>query len=277
MRGGSGGLRYYHRNQQYSITAVSDGGGSVVERYAYSAYGQVTIAGASGSQISNSEISNRYTYTGREWDEGLSLYHYRARMYDAASGQFIGRDPLRYIDGVSLYHAYFSPSRMDPSGTEDCTNDTTKSEKFQLSAYDALGGRPADYLLKPLSVLVAKFSPLEYYIKSRITRCCDGDGNPSIEIEPALLGKTHGGVDVTVYNIGFRFSYNVAVGPTDLVHSETVSDDKGCKTLTNIYHVQREFAWSYAFVFLESGSIDLPPYPITVSHTCCCEKDSDKK
>jgi len=38
MRGGSGGLRYYNRNQQYSITAVSDGGGSVVERYAYSAY-----------------------------------------------------------------------------------------------------------------------------------------------------------------------------------------------------------------------------------------------
>jgi len=37
MRGGSGGLRYYHRNQQYSITAVSDGGGAVVERYAYSA------------------------------------------------------------------------------------------------------------------------------------------------------------------------------------------------------------------------------------------------
>ncbi len=53
LRGGSGGLRYYHRNQQYSITAVSDGGGSVVERYAYSAYGQVAIFDGSGSQISN--------------------------------------------------------------------------------------------------------------------------------------------------------------------------------------------------------------------------------
>ena len=41
MRGGSGGLRYLHGNQQYSITALTDGSGSVVERYAYTAYGQV--------------------------------------------------------------------------------------------------------------------------------------------------------------------------------------------------------------------------------------------
>jgi RHS repeat-associated protein len=115
-RGGSGGLRYYHRNQQYSITAVSDGGGSVVERYAYSAYGQVTIAGASGSVISNSAISNRYTYTGREWDEGLSLYHFRARMYDAVTGMFVSRDPIGYIDGANRYLAYFAPSYMDPTG-----------------------------------------------------------------------------------------------------------------------------------------------------------------
>ncbi|HBJ35540.1 MAG TPA: hypothetical protein DDZ51_12485 [Planctomycetaceae bacterium] len=71
--------RHYDSNQQYGITAVTDGGGSVVERYAYSAYGQVTIADATGSVISSSAIANRYTYTGREWDEGLSLYHYRAR------------------------------------------------------------------------------------------------------------------------------------------------------------------------------------------------------
>lgn len=86
----------FNRNQQYSITVVSDGGGSVVERYAYSAYGQVTIADASGSVISDSAISNRYTYTGRQWDEGLSLYHYRTRMYDAVAGRFVSRDPIGY-------------------------------------------------------------------------------------------------------------------------------------------------------------------------------------
>jgi len=111
-------ILYYHRNQQYSITAVSDGGGAVVERYAYSAYGQVTIADASGAEISNSAISNRYTYTGREWDEGLSLYHYRARMYDAVAGRFCSRDPLKFKQVIFRYQALWGLSAMDPTGME---------------------------------------------------------------------------------------------------------------------------------------------------------------
>ena len=35
MRAGTGGLRYYHRGQQYSITALTDSSGNVTERYAY--------------------------------------------------------------------------------------------------------------------------------------------------------------------------------------------------------------------------------------------------
>jgi RHS repeat-associated protein len=110
--------RNYDSNQQYSITAVSDGGGAIVERYAYSAYGQVTIADASGSLISSSAIANRYTFTGREWDEGLSQYHNRARMYDAVAGRFVSRDPIGYEDGVGLYVALgHNPlDHSDPSG-----------------------------------------------------------------------------------------------------------------------------------------------------------------
>jgi RHS repeat-associated protein len=85
--------RSSHRNQQYSITALTDGSGSVIERYAYSACGQVTFANASGTVQATSASNNRYTYTGREWDQDLSLYHYRARMYDAVAGRFVSRDP----------------------------------------------------------------------------------------------------------------------------------------------------------------------------------------
>jgi RHS repeat-associated protein len=95
--------RSSHRNQQYSITALTDGSGSVVERYAYTSYGQVTFANASGTVQMASASNNRYTYTGREWDEGLSLYHYRARLYDAVAGRFVSRDPIGYYDGYNLY------------------------------------------------------------------------------------------------------------------------------------------------------------------------------
>ena len=69
---------HYQRNQQYSITAVTTSSGSVAERYAYTAYGQPTILDGSGSVLSSSAINNRYTYTGREWDQALGLYHFRA-------------------------------------------------------------------------------------------------------------------------------------------------------------------------------------------------------
>ena len=82
MRVGSSGNRYFHRNQQYSVVALTDSSGSIKERYSYTAYGTPTIADASGSVQTSSVENNRYTYTGREWDEGLALYHYRARMYD---------------------------------------------------------------------------------------------------------------------------------------------------------------------------------------------------
>ena len=116
MRAGTGGLRYYHRGQQYSITALTDSSGNVTERYAYTAYGTPTITDGAGVTLTTSADSNRYTYTGREWDETLSLYHFRARIYDSASGRFLGRDPVGYVDGMSLHGVYFALSLVDPFG-----------------------------------------------------------------------------------------------------------------------------------------------------------------
>jgi RHS repeat-associated protein len=86
----------YQRNQQFSITAVTTSSGSVAERYAYTAYGQPTILDGSGSVLSSSAINNRYTYTGREWDSTVGLYHFRARWMSGLAGRFMGRDPIGY-------------------------------------------------------------------------------------------------------------------------------------------------------------------------------------
>jgi RHS repeat-associated protein len=95
---GTGGtLVYFHRNHQYSITAVTTSAGAIAERYAYSAYGQPTILDGSGSVLSSSATNNRYTYTGREWDATLGLYHFRARWMSGIAGRFMGRDPIGYV------------------------------------------------------------------------------------------------------------------------------------------------------------------------------------
>ena len=111
-----GSVRYYHRNQQYSINALTDGAGNVTERYAYNAYGTPTILDASGTTLTTSAANNRFTYTGREYDEALGLYHYRARMYDSVAGRFCSRDPIGYRDGYTLYRAYFALAGLDPTG-----------------------------------------------------------------------------------------------------------------------------------------------------------------
>jgi RHS repeat-associated protein len=115
--GTSGTIHYYHRNQQYSITAMTTSTGAVAERYAYTAYGQPTILNASGTVLTSSAVGNRYTYTGREWDETLGLYHFRARWMSPLAGRFLGRDPLQFITTiVGKYSIDFVASKTDPSG-----------------------------------------------------------------------------------------------------------------------------------------------------------------
>jgi RHS repeat-associated protein len=114
-------LVYFHRNHQYSVTAVTTSTGAIAERYAYSAYGQPTILNASGLPLTpqSSTLSNRYTYTGREWDASLSLHHFRARWMSPSAGRFLGRDPIGYEGSEwGLYEAFGSrsPKSLDPTG-----------------------------------------------------------------------------------------------------------------------------------------------------------------
>lgn len=70
---------------------------------------------------------NPYYFTGRRLDfdvrdeDGppeMSLYHYRAREYDALHGRFVQRDPAEYLDGTNLYdYVRGRPtSSTDPDG-----------------------------------------------------------------------------------------------------------------------------------------------------------------
>jgi RHS repeat-associated protein len=119
---GTGGtIHYFHRNQQYSITAVTTSAGAVAERYAYSAYGEPTICDASGSTLSSSAISNRYSFTGREWDLTVGLHHFRARWMSPKTGRFLGRDPIGYEGSPwnlqEFCHGWALKS-VDPSGLD---------------------------------------------------------------------------------------------------------------------------------------------------------------
>ena len=92
---GTGGTLYYHANDLFSVSALTDASAAVVERYRYTAYGVLTILAPDGVTVrSVSSYANPFTFTGREWDSETGLYYYRARFYAAQLGRFCSRDPL---------------------------------------------------------------------------------------------------------------------------------------------------------------------------------------
>ena len=123
---GTGGeVLFAHRNQQYSIYAYSNSSGAVVERIAYTAYGQPTFMSASGTLHSTNPNSVRFSYTGREWHAELQLHYFRARWLSGVSGRFISRDPLGYVDGLALIHYVRGRSLTlrDPTGLNCITDE----------------------------------------------------------------------------------------------------------------------------------------------------------
>ena len=106
------------RNQQWSVSALVDNTGSVVERYTYDEFGKRTMLAANGSTVrTSSSYDMPYGYTSRRHEPETGLMHFRARYYDPTTGEFISRDPLEYVDGMSLYGGYFVPSGLDPTGS----------------------------------------------------------------------------------------------------------------------------------------------------------------
>jgi RHS repeat-associated protein len=119
---------YYHRNALYSVIALSDGTGAVVERYAYDAYGSTTFhepngalrtGGRGNPPADRSAYGNPYLYTGRAWDPVTKLYHYRARYYQPTYGRFISRDPIAYEGSEWNLYEYVASRSLrfgDPFG-----------------------------------------------------------------------------------------------------------------------------------------------------------------
>ncbi len=90
-----------------------------IERYTYSAYGQMQVRNGSFGTRTNSSFANPYTYTGRRFDTETGLYYYRNRYYDSQLGRFITRDPIGYDGSQSNLYNYVANdplSNLDPSG-----------------------------------------------------------------------------------------------------------------------------------------------------------------
>lgn len=107
---------YALHDPRFCVVALTDETGATQERYAYDAYGRSEVLTPAFASRTQSNFDWEFRYTGRRLDLETSIYYFRARYYHAELGRFISRDPLGYVDGMSLYRGYFVPNGVDPSG-----------------------------------------------------------------------------------------------------------------------------------------------------------------
>ncbi len=82
---------YYLKDPLWTVEALADEDGSIVEAYAYEVYGKPTIKtgdGGDGDWFDGDETTatasakgNPYLFTARRWDPDISLQYNRARWY----------------------------------------------------------------------------------------------------------------------------------------------------------------------------------------------------
>jgi RHS repeat-associated protein len=96
---------YYCNDANMNVTALVNTSGSVVERYQYTPYGSVTVCDSAWSPRAGnvSAYDNSILYCGYRFDWETGLYDVRNRMYHPTLGRWGQRDPLGYVDGMSLY------------------------------------------------------------------------------------------------------------------------------------------------------------------------------
>jgi len=110
---------YALSDAQYNVGVLVSDTGSVLERFAYDAYGKSMVLNADlTASGSGTSYAWEHRYTGRRLDPGSGLQLNRNRYYHPQLGRWCSRDPIGYVDGVSLYAAFFAPKGMDPSGRE---------------------------------------------------------------------------------------------------------------------------------------------------------------
>ena len=105
-------------------------------------------------------------------DVEVSLSLIGARFFHAQLGRFISRDPLGYVDGMSLYRAYFVPGGVDPIGL--------KAAPCQGPCKDGKGKDPDDF-----TRLCCPEKMMKITVKRKKTKSPKNWGHAAIEV-PAI-------------------------------------------------------------------------------------------
>jgi RHS repeat-associated protein len=107
---------FYLSDANNNVTAVTNSSGVVQERYAYGAYGTVTVYSPTWTVLSATAINNTFFFSTMQVDAQTGLSYVNARWYSTSLAIFITTDPA--LSSRNLYaYAMNDPTTLnDPSG-----------------------------------------------------------------------------------------------------------------------------------------------------------------
>ncbi|WP_345714480.1 RHS repeat-associated core domain-containing protein [Luteolibacter yonseiensis] len=94
---------HYALHDYYNVTAITSSTGTVLERYRYSAFGEVGFLTASYAAKSESDHHWNMLHKAQARDAETGWYNYGFRYYSPLLGRFINRDPIEEDGGINLY------------------------------------------------------------------------------------------------------------------------------------------------------------------------------
>lgn len=161
-----------------------------------------------GNQLSGASAAG-YAFQGREWDSEISLYYFRARYYNAATGAWAADDPIGVAGGANLTQfVNNNPLRfVDPFGL--CGEEQGSPDR--LGRYNSIreAGRAAVKNINPTSIKEDR------------------------EYAGVIYRNSDGSYDYTQPRPGGRFSSHG--DPSDLASDQT---------LAGAYHTHGDHHWN---------------------------------
>ncbi|MBS0205278.1 MAG: RHS repeat-associated core domain-containing protein [Planctomycetes bacterium] len=107
---------YGLQDANWNMVCLIDEAALPKERYLYSPFGQPVILSAAMSPLSGSLFDSCTLFTGQHFDPQTQMSLFRIRWLDTLTGQFLTRDPLRYVVGANMYSCTFAVNDVDPYG-----------------------------------------------------------------------------------------------------------------------------------------------------------------